>query len=109
MTPDERKQYLKTPVEIVVTRSFKGKKSADSKLEEFAVGEVVSMTHEFADEAISLGKAVLKDSPQHKAFVAAEAKKKKSSEATKTVSIQDAVAQLVGKLDELIDALKPKK
>lgn len=108
MTADERKQYLKTPVDLVCVRTFKGRTKADAKLEEFEVGQEISMTHEFADEAISLGKVVVKGSAQHKTWVEAEGKKKKAKAATANPSLQESIGELVGKIGELVDALKKK-
>jgi len=75
MTEQERKIYLKTPVEVVITRGCQGKVNEESKIEQFEVGKTVKMTHQYADELISLQKAVVKGSPQHNAWIESEKKK----------------------------------
>ena len=66
MSESERKVYLKTKIDVVVTRSCRGKETEESKISDFKVGQTVSMAHLFADELISMGKAVVKGSPDHK-------------------------------------------
>lgn len=104
MTAEERKKYLKLPVDVVITRSCKTKKNADSKLEDFEVGDKVSITHEFADELISLNKAVVAGSNEHKVWTASEEKKKKSP-AQNAPSVNDLLVDLVKAIRENTDAV----
>lgn len=98
MTPEERKKYLNTPVKVVVIRSFKGKFAKDAELKNYEVGEVITTTHEFADEAISLGKVVEEGKEAHKAWIESQKKKKASA--------PDQSKSLGEQLNELIDAVK---
>lgn len=107
MTPEERKEYLKQPFDAVVIRSFKTKTSDKEPVKEFKVGANISITHEFGDEALSLGKIVKKDSPQHKAWIVSEAKKEASrkqlGEAGPTTN--ELIHSLLEKIDTLTEAV----
>ncbi len=77
-------------MKIVVTRAVLGKLTDDSKLAQLNVGDEVSMQRKYAEELISIRKAVVNGSPEHEAWVdrqkakAAQAKaKQKQSTATK--------------------------
>ena len=66
MSPAEKEKIERTPHEIVITKSCRAKVNDDTKNADFAVGDKVTMTGKYARELISLGKAVIAGSPEHK-------------------------------------------
>lgn len=101
MTQEEREKFNRTPIDVVITRSCKAKTDDDSKVKEFAVGQVISINGKYAAELTSLGKAAKKDSPEHKKWVADEAKKAESKKvlAPSQISQAEAIAKLAAAIE----------
>jgi hypothetical protein len=64
------KVYAKQPVNLVITRSCKSRTKEGEPLKDYSVGQVVTFTHQFGDELVSVGKAMVADSPEGKEFIA---------------------------------------
>ena len=109
MRQEEREKYNRTPVEIVFTRSCKAKINDDAKVKEFAVGQEEKVIHRFADELLSLKKAVVKGSPEHVKWIADEKKKEESRKELhpKTISTAEALAKVAAALEENTKAVNP--
>lgn len=110
MTQEEIRKRQKEPIKVVVVRTFRGKLNADSKLQDFTkIGEELTMTREFADEAVSLGKVVEKGSDAHKALADHIDTKKKQKEAPKEKSTNELLKELIQELHNIAVELAKKK
>ena len=58
---------LKEKVEIVITRGCRAKKDDESKIKKYAAGDEDIFIRKYADELLSMNKAVIKGSLAHKA------------------------------------------
>lgn len=101
MSPAEKEKIERTPHEIVITKSCRAKVNDDTKNADFAVGDKVTMTGKYARELISLGKAVIAGSPEHKKWVEDEAKKAESKK--KLAPHQMSTAEAIALLAEAIE------
>ena len=107
MTPEEREKYNNKTTTIVVVRSCRAKIEDEGKVKDFAVGAEITLKNKYADELISLGKAVEKGSPKHEKWVADEKKKAASQKelAPAAVSQAEAISELVTSLKEFTAAV----
>lgn len=69
MLDTDLKARLNQPVELVFIRSTKTKKNDESKLRKYEPGESEIVIRKYADELISMHKAVVKGSPAHKQWL----------------------------------------
>jgi hypothetical protein len=98
-------------VKIVVIRAVFGKLTEEAKLKKLDVGEVVSMQRKYADELISIRKALEVDTPAHEAWIEQEksraaAKKAEQKPTANEKKLIEKVAELEAQLAEVT---KPKK
>jgi hypothetical protein len=84
-------------IKLVITRSVRSKESDEAKLTDFKVGQKVTMQAKYADELVSIRKAVVEGTPEHDAWI----EHQKSVLAAKNVNDKNAATA-----NELIEAKK---
>lgn len=82
MTEQEQKKYLRTKIDVVIIRACQIKETEETiGLKKVKSGDVVNMAHLYADELVAMGKAVVKDSQEHKWWVQSQKEIEESKKA----------------------------
>ena len=100
MTKEELRAQQLQPVKLVIISSVRTKKNEKDELREWKPGETGDFQRLYGDELVATQKAVLKDSPQHKAWEKKQAEKKEQqkekedelSELKKRIAVLEAAA-----------------
>lgn len=69
MLDSTNKAKLLEKVEIVIIRPVRAKKDDEAKIKKYKVGDEETFIRKYSDELVSMRKAVLKGSPDHKAWL----------------------------------------